>query len=314
MKKWLVGILVILSCFTAFVYVFIPNGMTISRDISVKANREGLYRNLSDEKNWSEWWPGNKTGPDSSGNYELGYNNAVYAVKDRTILSIIVTIRDRPEVKTELTLIAKNLDSSELHWQASIPATYNPLKRLQIYFKANKISNDIASLLKKMQSFFSETKNVYGYDIRHELVKDSILVSTYKESKGYPSTEFIYDLIDQLKKYISSHSAKETGAPMLNINSKDSVNYTTRVAIPVDKKLPTSGNISYKWMLGGGNIFVVDVPGGPFAINKAFEQLENYVQDHRRTPPAIPFQSLVTDRSKMADTSKWITRIYYPVM
>jgi hypothetical protein len=314
MKKWLVGILVILVCFTAFVYFFIPNTMTISQDISVKANREGLYRNLSDEKNWSEWWPGNKTGPGSSGHYNLGYNNAVYTVKDRTTLSFIVLIQDGPEVKTELTLIAKNPDSSELHWQASIPTTFNPLKRLQIYFKANKISNDIASLLKKMKSFFSETKNVYGYDIRHELVKDSILVSTYAESKTYPSTEFIYALIDQLKKYISSNAAKETGLPMLNIYRKDSVNYTTRVAIPVDKKLPTSGNISYKWMLGGGNILVTDVQGGSFSVNSAFQQLENYVQDHQRTAPAIPFQSLVTDRSKEADTSKWITRIYYPVM
>jgi len=314
MKKWLVIILVILVCFIAFVYFFIPNTMLISQDISIKANREGLYRNLSDEKNWGKWWPGDKTAQTGSTNNDLLYNNDVYSIEDRTTLSIIVLIHTSQEVKTELTIVSKNIDSSELIWQASVPTTYNPLKRLKIYFKTKKIRNDIAALLKKMQSFFSETKNVYGYDIRHELVKDSTLVSTYSESKSYPSTEFIYDLIDQLKKYISSNAATETGFPMLNINRKDSINYVTRVAIPVDKKLPTSGNISYKWMLGGGNIFVVDVQGGPFSINKAFEQLENYVQDHRRTPPAIPFQSLVTDRRKVADTSKWVTRIYYPVM
>jgi hypothetical protein len=28
---------------------------------------------------------------------------------------------------------------------------------------------------------------------------------------------------------------------------------------------------------------------------------------------AIPFQSLVTDRSKQPDTTKWITNIYTPV-
>jgi hypothetical protein len=145
-------------------------------------------------------------------------------------------------------------------------------------------------------------------------VTDSILISTYSHSKNYPSTNFIYGLIDQLKKYIASQSAKETGFPMLNINTTDSINYLTRVAIPVNRKLPSSGNISYKWMLSGGNILVTDVKGGPSSINNAFDQVENYVNDYHHFAPAIPFQSLITDRSKEPDTSKWITIIYYPVM
>jgi hypothetical protein len=38
------------------------------------------------------------------------------------------------------------------------------------------------------------------------------------------------------------------------------------------------------------------------------------VQDHQRVAPAIPFQSLVTDRTKQPDTSKWVTRLYWPIM
>jgi hypothetical protein len=67
-------------------------------------------------------------------------------------------------------------------------------------------------------------------------------------------------------------------------------------------------------MLGGGNILVTDVNGGPSAIKYAFDRLEEYVSDTKRIPPAIPFESLITDRRKERDTSKWITRIYYPVM
>jgi hypothetical protein len=67
-------------------------------------------------------------------------------------------------------------------------------------------------------------------------------------------------------------------------------------------------------MLGGGNILITEIKGGSASIDKAFKEMENYVSDYRRTPPAIPFQSLVTDRMKEPDTSKWITRIFYPVM
>ena len=67
-------------------------------------------------------------------------------------------------------------------------------------------------------------------------------------------------------------------------------------------------------MLGGGNILVTDVKGGPYNIAKAFEAVEKYTEDHNRMAPAIHFQSLVTDRRQERDTSKWITRIYWPVM
>ena len=67
-------------------------------------------------------------------------------------------------------------------------------------------------------------------------------------------------------------------------------------------------------MLGGGNILVTEVKGGKAEINKAYKQIMNYMADHSRTPPAIPFESLVTDRRNEPDSNKWITRIYYPVM
>jgi hypothetical protein len=66
--------------------------------------------------------------------------------------------------------------------------------------------------------------------------------------------------------------------------------------------------------LGGGNIFVCEVKGGPYSIDKATRQVQYYMSDHQRAAPAIPFQSLITDRRNETDTSKWITKIYYPVI
>ena len=178
----------------------------------------------------------------------------------------------------------------QLVWNGELISSYNPFKRAKSYYDFNELEENVDSILWKMKSFFSNIQNVYGYNIRHESVKDSILVSTFDISKGYPSTQFIYSLIEQLKKYIKSQSAEETGFPMLNISAADSSNnYTTKVAIPVNKKLSSSGKIQYKWMLGGGNILVTDVRGGNDEINKAFQQVENYMSDRRYVAPAIPF-------------------------
>jgi len=82
----------------------------------------------------------------------------------------------------------------------------------------------------------------------------------------------------------------------------------------VDRRLPDAGEIHYKWMLGGGNILITEVKGGPGEIKKAYEQITHYVTDYKRLAPAIPFESMVTDRTVEKDSSQWITRIYYPVI
>src|SRR5690242_10659970 len=155
-----------------------------------------------------------------------------------------------------------------------------------------------------MKTFYSKTENVYGIHITQEKVVDSTLLQNSAVSKGYPTTEFIYGLIDEMQRYCSSQSATQTGFPMLNITTEDSSNYLVKVAIPVDKKLKPSGNMVYRWMLGGGNILVAEVKGGPSTVADAFRRVEDYVNDYRRVVPAIPFQSLVTDRRQEKDSNK----------
>jgi len=101
---------------------------------------------------------------------------------------------------------------------------------------------------------------------------------------------------------------------MLNIKKTDSATYTAQVGLPVDRALPQKGDISLKWMMKGGNILAGEVTGGQEQIEEAQKQMELYIGDYQRSIIAIPFQMLITDRTKEPDSSKWITMIYYPVV
>jgi hypothetical protein len=103
-------------------------------------------------------------------------------------------------------------------------------------------------------------------------------------------------------------------SPMLNIMKIDNANYTAQVGLPVDKKLPEEGDIALKWMMKDGNILAGDVTGGPKQIEEAMKQFEKYILDYQRSIIAIPFQMLITDRTKEPDSTRWVTRIYYPVV
>jgi hypothetical protein len=195
----------------------------------------------------------------------------------------------------------------------TVAASGNPVKRLFAYMKAREIRADMADIMEEIKKFYTVPGNIYRFDIKQELVTDSILISTSAGSNGYPTNEFIYNLIGKLRNYAAAMSAKQTGYPMLNISTANNINFEVKVALPVDKELPSAGDILQKRMPGGGNILVTEVKGGIWVTNEAMDQVKKYADDYMRVPPAIPFYSLITDRLKEPDSSKWVTKIYFPV-
>jgi len=100
---------------------------------------------------------------------------------------------------------------------------------------------------------------------------------------------------------------------MLNITKVSPASYQVSMALPVDKMISTDKGTFINKMVAGGNLLVTDVKGGPNTIADALGQIKQYMKDHKLISPAMPFESLVTDRVAERDTSKWVTKIYYPI-
>jgi hypothetical protein len=203
-------------------------------------------------------------------------------------------------------------DSTRVEWSTKMEMSANPLKRIQQYQHAGKIHQSMAEILEQLQKFTANNENIYRFKIVRTKLADSLLVTTKSISKAYPSNEEYYTLIQKLQKYLSDKKATPVNYPMLNIARVDSNTYETTVAIPVNKVLPANGDILFKKMFPG-NILTADVSGGLYTVEEGFRQLTNYVSDFQLVPPAIPFQSLVTDRLLQKDTAKWMTKLYYPI-
>jgi len=313
MKKWITGFLILMVAILAWIYFFIPNSISVRHTETFEANDKASFRTLLDINAWNQWWPGEKKM--LNGRRHFYYHGYFYTIIDQKLNALVIAIaNDDVQATTTLNFFSDNNSEVVLFWEGVVPSTLNPVSRVKNYFNAKSIQRDMTAILKKITGYLSKGEHNYKVPIREEKVKDSLLISTSDSSIGYPTTIFIYNLIDELRNYASHQKAVVTGLPMLNISTADSVHFFTRVALPVDRKLPSSGRITYKWMLGGGNILVTEITGGPYTINKAITEIELYMEEHRRTAPAIPFQSLVTDRTKEPDTAKWVTRIYYPAM
>jgi len=314
MKKILYAILIAVLLLVTGTYIFIPKKLKISSAISYQANGEGLFRFLFADSNWRKWWPG-KISTDTNSKKIFSYSGYDYSIKEILYHSFELTLsKDENSYNSLLKIISFEKDSTAIQIESELNSGSDPVSRIKNYFNAKKIKSGFDDLLIALKDHTKNVKDLYGYDIKNEKVEMQFLLSTSKVFPHYPTTEDIYSLVSIIRDYISRTDGKEEFSPMLNIESRDSINYYVRVGVPVNRKLPEKENISLKQMVKDGNILVAEVRGDQKTINEAIKQIEKYIADYQRSIIAIPFQSLITDRSKEADSTKWITKIYYPVV
>ncbi len=306
MKKILTGIVLTVIFLMAAVYLFIPGNIKMEEKIIIGAALTAVSRELATDSNWSKWWPGENVFTYKEEQYRPRGN--AFNVFEMDIYSKTDTTKSRVE------LVFLNNDSIMILWNAEKVTTNDPIKRFSTYRSTRHTQENIKAILAALKSFMERTENIYGFPIQKTKVMDSVLISTRRSFDHKPGVKDIDIMIQSLKNYIARNNAVEKNLPMLNVTMIDSNYYEVMTAIPVDKALPATNEFAPKFLLKGGNILEGTVNGGPFTIEKALIEFEKYRSDHRHTSPAIPYQLLITDRVKESDTTKWVTKLYYPVL
>ncbi|MGN6531928.1 MAG: hypothetical protein ACTHK0_09270 [Ginsengibacter sp.] len=314
MKKLLIIFISICILLLAFVYIIIPSKLEISKVEYINCNVNGAFRVLSNEKTWYKWWP-----KDSSSNKKTDtshlffYKGYSYHLSEKFYNAIEVPIGDEhAKIESKINIIKLNIDSVVVIWKCQLPTGFNPVSRILKYNEAENLNNNMSEILARLRIFLENKKNIYGINLHVIMSKDSTMVLTKKISSTYPTTDEIYMLIGNLKKYIASQRAKENNFPMLHVKKLEDSTFEAMVAIPVNKELAGNGQISFSRFVPW-KVLTAEVKGGDKTVEEALHQMKVFISDYQKTAMAIPFESLVTDRSKEPDTTKWITNIYTPV-
>ncbi len=311
MKKWVTVVIVIAGLLLLSAYIFFPKKINSINTTKIGCSINVLDRFVLEEGKWQDWWPGQVL-PDSITNKHIyEYNGYRYTIIVRKYNSILVQISQSDLEVIGGIVFLPIKDSVLAEWKYTLATNSNPINKINLYRVTRNINTDLKDILQSMKRFLESNLKVYGMSVAEVKVKDTILVSTKFSGKNYPTTPEIYKVIDSIKNYISLHNAIETNPPMLNI-WRDSGLYKTTIAIPVNRAISENKVFSMKRMVPG-NILVSEVKGGDYTSTEGLRQLGLYVADNNFSSPAIPFESLVTNRMQEPDTSKWITKIYYPV-
>jgi effector-binding domain-containing protein len=309
MKNKIIFVIIVIAILLGGDYLFIPNIVVLKSSTTINVTQDGLHRMLLNKKSVAKWWPG------SIKNEVYYFNDIAYAINDNNIsLLPIILKKDDLQINTSFYLITIDKEQVNIEWVGKTITSYNPIKRILAYVNAKKINADMDVVLNNIKKHYTASENIYGCSIKEALVVDANLINTFSSTKGYPTIEHIYTLIDKLTSYANNKKVAITGYPMLNVQPLTKDSFYIKVALPLEKVIPGNGEIFQKQMLKDGNILVTEVKGGILQTQNVFNEIVNYANDHHRSMPAIPFYSLITDRRKDTDSIKWITKIYCPVM
>lgn len=313
MKKWIIVPTALIVLAILIVYAFLPKKINLAPTVHIKCTAEAAERYLADDSKWIRWWPTNESPDDPQRPGSFSFKDLTFEPRQKMFNAIGVRITDDAlSINSTMIIVAKDHDSVLVQWNAEYNAGSNPFTRVQRNLEAGRLTDQMSDILTRLKQFLEKDENVYGIAVKKNIVTDTLLLAAKKVFASAPTTRNIYSLVNKLKEYIQQQGARETGYPMLNILKKDSAHFETMVAIPVNKEVKEQNDILIKKMVPG-YILEAEVSGGAHTAAHAFAQMEIYVTDHRYESPAIPFYSLITDRIAETDTTKWVTRISYPV-
>lgn len=306
MKKVLYILVPIL--FLLIISYLLPTQKPTTETISVSMPVDAITRVVTNQKDWAKWFPGTKV------------NDSVYTYYESpiTIHKVLMNgfkatmVNKGVEVDLDFSFMADYNAKTSFTLKTVMKITYNPLLRFKQFLSLNSVENDCKRLLYQMQDYFSDVEKVYGFPIEMQKVPNSSYVSTKQTYDHEPTTDEIYALIDEVNEFIDGVEVKIVNYPILNVFKEDSSSYTAMVAVATERDIPSNGKFMLKNMMLG-NIVVCEVTGDKNVIRQCNEAVKNYVQDHRKTSPAISFERLITNRRTVQDSTKWRTTINYPV-
>lgn len=308
MKKWFLSASLALLTLVAGTYILIPSPIRIYSASNVNCAPAAAQRMLTEKERWQRWWPGKET---ATGTFL--FNGCSFRIDRMLFNGLSATVfKGEDSIRGELFLNAGDTGNVSMGWASEQNRSLNPVKRIWAAAKMNAIGKSIGLLLDSMKIRLEDPMVIYGFKPRMAKVTDEFMISVKETLNHYPTVSETYAVIGQIRGHISREGGTEKNPPMLNVTRIGDSLFQMMVAIPTTTELQGKGKFLLKKMVLG-NILVGEITGGPQMILNSEKELEHFVRDHGKTSPAIPYQSLVTDRSLEQDTSKWITRLHYPV-
>jgi effector-binding domain-containing protein len=225
-------------------------------------------------------------------------------------------------------VFAKKDSTTKVTWIMESNLGMNPIGRIYGLFMDTLLGPDfekgLANLKKVAEAIPTGPKKYRGYEVMEEDSPAKVYI-VKKDSLGWDKvTEFyqktlpaIYEAIEKarLKEKTGQEKLEIAGPPSCLFFKWDSTNRTTLMAagIPVKGDANTKVKGFETVVIPTGTNLHITYHGGYSKMANAHFAMDDYMKEKSFLQGSPVIEEYVSDSSKEADSSKWITNIFYPV-
>lgn len=304
MKNLIILVFLLAAAIVLGASLLMPAQPRVSETAVVHAPQGTVVRALATRSLWERWW----TKPDMLSYPVDNFHNSE-VIEPAFTLEVKL---DKKAIPMPLVIMPLGNDSARVVLQVLLPESKGMMGKARNFFTAKRVAAGVDDLLQALKSFSEKEENIYGLKVQQVKVRDSILLTTTFMHDAAPGPAFIDSIVGNMKAVAQQGGAAVTGPVMMHFEKSGNM-HLVMLGLPVDREVEARGDYRTRRMVMG-NLLEAEVRGGRTEIEKGFRQMEKYIRDHRRTSPAIPFEVPLTNRMAEADSNKWLTRIYYPII
>ena len=245
-------------------------------------------------------------------NVGVGQMHLTKVFKDSLIEMTLAFKGENREAKSGFTFQNMN-DSTKVSWYIIMNMGWNPISKYFGLFMDKMIGPDFEKGLKDLKAICETKPCCMILKCEETTVKPFLFLSIRDTCSGATIGQKMGTYIGEIMAYMGKNGLTQTRPPMAFYHKNDGVVFDMEIAIPVDKAIkPKDKRIKFTEFKRCKAMFT-EYYGVYDKIGDAHKTIMEMIQEKGLKMNAAPWEEYVTDPSTEKDSSKWLTRIYYPI-
>jgi effector-binding domain-containing protein len=309
---------------------FLPSKIEIEKSIVIKALPEVVFEQVNDLHNWEKWSPwietdttidikyfGNEKGEGAgfewkSENQHIG--NGIITILAAVINdSIFCEIEFFKKGKASATFYFNKVDiGTRVNWGIKMNLGINPLKRFMRSLIIKRISIDSERGLKNLKRNIESARIIDQALVETTQFSGIVFEGIRAKVKPQEARQKTSFFLSKLREYNKTNNLKVIGYPfsIYYCYTQDEVDFLT--GIPTentgkDTKTIKSGKI------GPCKVASLDYYGPYSGIEKGYNVINKWIADNKKKVSGEPFEIYITNSENEKDSTKWLTKIFFPI-
>jgi len=332
--KRAVIILLLFLIIGVVISIFLPSSFHMDRKITIDADKEQIYKQVNDLRNWENWsvWALKDpaiyyddkafSSPSSDDGASFTWKSENDEVGSGTLRIILSTTNEYIENSIDMGMgeivgtwnFNDVEDGVEVVWGMDIDFGFNPFSKFFGLFLEDKTASDFELGLKRLKTFTENLPKIKSVKVSKELIEKDLWFLSVRDTINPKQMNNVHGKIySEINQYIIEQNIENNEPPLVIYYSFSDTLCDIEVGIPVVDSTIV-GNDKIKMNKINSTYVVKAIHYGPYErIPETYFGINEWMRKNEVIVTGANWEVYLIDPATEPNPEKWETAIYFPI-